>query len=76
MPSPPHIIPWYALYSRVVDAVWLRALILRHAEEVTAIALHLRAVEEAEAQREVLPLPTMPRRRCRADDAAPTMWPP
>ena len=50
----PHIIPWYSLYSSAVDAVWLTAVILRHAAAFAAASADVAAVLRDEEQRELL----------------------
>ena len=49
-----HIIPWYGIYSRAVDAVWLTTVVLRHAAVFADLAEQSLALKEAENQREVL----------------------
>ena len=50
----PHIIPWYSLYSSAVDAVWLTAVILRHAAAFAAASADVASVLRDEEQRELL----------------------
>ena len=49
--------PWYRLYTRITDVVWLHGVIIEHAAAITRAAEHVRAIEEEEErQRDVLEL--------------------
>ena len=50
----PRIIPWYSIYTDAVDAVWLTAVVLRHAAVLAAAAAAATAVLRAEDQCELL----------------------
>ena len=46
--------PWYRLYTRITDVVWLHDVIIEHAAAITRAAEHVRAIEEEERQWDVL----------------------
>ena len=49
----PHL-PWYRIYPRFTDIVWLTSIIIRHDAEFTIAAENVRTVVHEEEQREIL----------------------